>query len=68
MLLGRCARVTLQGCIDEGDKLYVPIRLPTAVEHPTVLNAIVARIEHVANQISGANLLNRTGNSGDPLV
>ena len=44
------------GCFDEGEGLCVPIMLPTAVEHPAVLNAVVARIQYVANQISGANL------------
>lgn len=40
-----------QGCFDEGERLCVPIMLPTAVEHPAVLNAVVARIEDVANRI-----------------
>ena len=40
------------GCFDEGGWLYVPIMLPTAVEYPSVLKAVVARIEYIANQIS----------------
>ena len=40
-----------QGCFDEGEGLCVPIMLPTAVEHPAVLNAVVARIKDVADRI-----------------
>ena len=40
-----------QGCFDEGERLCVPIMLPTAVEHPAVLNAVVARIKDVADRI-----------------
>ncbi len=39
-------------CFDEGERLCVPIMLPIAVEYPAVLSAVVARIEHVANQIN----------------
>ena len=39
------------GCFDEGGWLYVPIMLPTAVEYPSVLNAVVARIGDIAGRI-----------------
>ena len=39
------------GCFDEGDWLCVPIMLPTAVEYPSVLNAVVARIGDIAGRI-----------------
>ena len=39
-------------CFDEGERLCVPIMLPTAVEYRVVLSAVVAHIEHVANQIN----------------
>ena len=42
------------GCFDEGERLCVPIMLPTAVEQPAVLNAVVAHIEDVANRIQKA--------------
>ena len=41
-------------CFDEGEGLCVPIMLPTAVEHSAVLNAVVERIEDVADRIQEA--------------